>query len=100
MTPADQRFRADQPDIAEMNLRLVEQFELAALGGLRQLGLQREARLHFLANRILERDINAALDGLGAVERDVAVAEQFVRGAAAGGEYRGADRNLDPMRPR
>ena len=99
MTPADQRFGADQPDIAEMDLRLVEQLEFAALGGLRELGLQREARLHLLPDRILERHIAAALDRLGTVEGDVAVAEQFVRGAAAGGKHRSANGNLDAVRP-
>ncbi len=100
MTPADQRFGADQPAIAEMDLRLEEQLEFAALGGVREFGLQRQARLEFLPDRTFERDVAAALDGLGAIEGDVAVAEQFVRGAAAGRRDRGADGDLDAMRPR
>src|SRR4029453_5530896 len=48
MTPADQRLGADQPDVAKMDLRLEKQLELAALGGMRKLGLQREARFQLL----------------------------------------------------
>src|SRR5262245_41420363 len=98
MAPADQRLGANQLFVAEMDLRLEEQFELAALGGVHEFGLQREARFQLLPDRILERYIAAALDGLGAVEGDMAVAEQFVRGAAAGGMNRRADGNLDAMR--
>ena len=44
MTPADQRFGADQAAIRQMQLRLIEQFEFVALGGERQFGFQRQAR--------------------------------------------------------
>src|SRR5215510_6142017 len=83
-----------------MDLRLEKQLELAALGGMRKLGLQRKPRFQLLADRILERHIAAALDRLGAIEGDVAVAEQLVRGAATRGEYGRADRNLDAVRAR
>ena len=68
MAPADQRFRADQFAVPEMDLRLVEQLEFVPLDGERELGLQRQARLEFLADRTFEHDIAAALDGLGAVQ--------------------------------
>src|ERR1700752_1566428 len=83
-----------------MDLRLEKQLELAAIGGMRKLGLQREARFQLLADRVLERHIAAALDRLGAIEGDMAVAEQFVRGAATRGKYGRADRTLDAVRSR
>ena len=82
MAPADQRFGADQAAIRETDLRLIEQLEFVALGGEREFGLQRQARLEFLADRVFEQHVAAAPGGLGAVEGEVAVAQQFVRGAA------------------
>src|SRR5262245_26826801 len=99
MTPADQRLGANKLFVAKMDLRLEEQLEFAAVGGMHEFGLQRQAGFQLLPDRILERDIAAALDGLGAVEGDVSVAEQFVGCAAAGGVDRGTDGNLDAMRP-
>ena len=40
MTPADQRFGADQAAVGQMQLRLVEQFELAAFRSLRYATVQ------------------------------------------------------------
>ena len=79
MTPADQGFGADQAVIGQMQLRLIEQFEFVALGGQRQFGLQRQAGFELAPDRILEQHVTAALGRLGAAQRQMAVAQQFVR---------------------
>ena len=91
MTPADQRLGADQAVVGQMQLRLIEQLEFVALGSQRQFRFQRQARLELVPDRILEQHMAAAPGRLGAAQRQMAVAQQFVRGAAAAGKDRGAD---------
>ncbi len=66
MTPADQGLGADQAAVGQMKLWLVEQFELIAFCRQRQLRFQRQARLQFAADRILEQHVTAAVGCLGA----------------------------------
>ena len=66
MTPADQGFGAHQTAVGQMQLWLVEQFELVALRGQRQLCFQRQARFQFAADRVLEQHVTAAPGCLGA----------------------------------
>src|SRR5687768_12913102 len=96
MAPADQRFGADQLAVVESELRLVEQLELSALERQHQFVLEREPRLQLLAERRLEQH-EIVLAGLGAIEREVAVAEQVVRGAAVRRIGRRPDADLDAM---
>ena len=86
MTPADQGLGADQAAVGQMQLRLIEQFEFVALRGQRQFGFQRQAGFELAADRVLEQHMTAAPGRLGAAQRQMGVAQEFVRGAAVGGE--------------
>src|SRR5260370_35536497 len=97
MTPANEGFGADQAAVGQTDLRLIEQFEFIARDGKRQFGLQRQPCFQFLPDLFLEQDVIPASCRLGATEREMAVAQQFVGGAAAQwlGGY--SDTDLDPM---
>src|SRR5580700_4390779 len=82
MPPADERFRAQQPAIVETDLRLIEQLELAAFHGPRQLRLQRQPRLQLRPDPAIEKNMAAAAGGLGPIESEVGVAEQLLSGCA------------------
>ena len=97
MIPADQGLGADQAAIGQMHLRLVEQFEFISFCSQRQFGFQCQTRLELVSYRILEQNMAAAFGGLGAAQRQMAVAQEFVGGTAAGGEHRCADGNADAM---
>src|SRR5258708_34604560 len=83
MAPANQRFRTDQAAIRQTNLRLIEQFEFISVGRERQFSLQRQPRFEFRPDRVLEDHVTAAAGRLGAAEREMAVAQEFVSRAAA-----------------
>ena len=97
MTPADQRFGADQAAVGQMQLRLIEQFELAALRRQRQFGFQREAGFKLAADLVFEQHMTAAPGGFGAAQRHMGIAQEFVRATAAAGEDGGADADPDAM---
>src|SRR5579863_1713335 len=98
MAPSNQGFRADQIAAAEIDLWLIEQLELSALGGERKLGLERRPGFDLLPNPGFEQHAAAALAGLGTAKRKVSVGQQFIRMGAAGGEGRSTDRNPDAVR--
>src|SRR6266699_2770752 len=83
MAPANEGFRADQAAVRQTDLRLIEQFEFIALGGKPQFGLQRQSRFQFAPDCRLEQDVTVP-GRLGAAEREMAVAQQFVGGSASG----------------
>ncbi len=59
MAPADQRFGAHQPAIAELNLQLEEQLEFVPFGGVcRVRSPASKTRLELLADRTFKRDCN------------------------------------------
>src|SRR4051812_34710862 len=80
MVPANECFRTDQAAIREADLRLIEQLEFFSLGGADQFGLEVQSCLQFLSDAALEYHVTAALGGLGATKRQMAVAQQFVGG--------------------
>ena len=84
--------------IHETDLRLIEQLEFVSFDGKREFGLQRQALLELPPYRVFEHHEAAAPGCLGAIEGQMAVAQQFVRGPAVGREHRSADRDLEAMR--
>ena len=91
MAPADEGFRADQAAIRETDLRLVEQFEFIPLDGMRQFGLQRQARFKFLPDGAFEHHMPATPRRLGTAKCKMAVAQQFIGGTAIAGIDGSAD---------
>ncbi len=85
MVPSDQRLEADRLDLVQFDDRLVEQLECAVLDGLVEFG----ADLHPLEYRGVQgRLVTAPLAlaaALGDVEREIRLAEQFLRVAGLGG---------------
>src|SRR5262249_59120982 len=81
LAPADERLGAGEHPVLEIELRLEEQLELVALDRLPQLRLQQEARLELVADRTLEKHVVPAACRLGAVESEICIAEQLIRGA-------------------
>ena len=95
MPPADQRLRAGQPAVLEADLRLIEQLQFLTLGGQHELGFEQEPRLELVADAALEEHVAAAAGDLGAVKREVGVAEQLVRRLAIVRIDRDADADVD-----
>src|SRR5260370_538122 len=91
----DQRSSAEQLAGSEMDRGGVEQLEFVWPHRQREFGFQRQTRFDFLPDRAFEHDMTAATGRLGAGQREMAVAQQFVRGVAAGGIHRRADRDPD-----
>src|SRR4051812_10131297 len=90
MTPADQRLRTYQFVSAEVNLGLVEQFEFAALGRLRDLALECEAHLDCLPHALFEGCISSPVRSFSVRKRDMPVANQLIWRAPVRGKRRGA----------
>ena len=78
MTPADQRFRAAEAAVGEVNLRLVEQLEFTPLDSQRKFGFQRNPCFELLPHRIVEHHVAAAPRPLGAAEGQMAVAQKLL----------------------
>jgi hypothetical protein len=76
MVPAHERLRADDAPVLEIDLRLIEELELAFGHGPLELHLEQETRLKLVADRAIEHDVPAAADRLGAVQREIGIAEQ------------------------
>ena len=74
------------------------QLELAGLHGTAQVGLERAALLHLQVHAVLEEAEGAAAVGLGAIEREVGVAQELLGagavGRADGDAHAGADHDL------
>src|SRR5665213_4166442 len=83
MSPANQRLGTAQAAIDQMNLRLIEQLEFISLCGKRQFGLKRQPGFQLSPDRGFEQHIAAPPGRLGATERKMAVAQEFVRDSAA-----------------
>ncbi len=85
VTPAQQRLIAVHAVVLDVDDRLVEELELAALGdGAAQIGLEVEALDRGRVHRRLERLGLVAAGGLRLVERQVGVPQQLVTALAGG----------------
>ena len=91
MIPADQRLKAADLAALQIHHRLVIQLELACGQRLAQILLHDAAGLHLLVHRGLEEAERAAAVALGAVQREIGIAQQLVRGQAVTGTDRDAD---------
>ena len=78
VVPADQRLEADDLAAAQVDLRLVEEPELALLDGPLEVGLGARAGAHAAAHAVVEHLVGDAL-ALRAVHRLVGVADQLAR---------------------
>ena len=98
MAPADQRLEAADLVAREIDDRLVVQLELAGRQRLAQVVLHGAARLHLRVHLRLEEAEGAAPVALGAIERQIGVADQLVGaqpvGRADGDADAGADHHL------
>src|ERR1700751_1813223 len=97
MAPTDQRFRANQMPIRQVNLRLVEQLELTSFDCARKLHLERQLRLELLPDRALEHGMAAPSRGLGTRQRKMAVAEELITIVAVRRIDGAADADPDAM---
>ena len=97
MAPADQRFGAAQAAVGELDLRLVEQLELAALDGERELGSPASPALRApgASHSRTSRGRRAAVPWRG--RRQMAVAQQLIGVAAVFRIDRNAGDDLDAM---
>ena len=95
MIPAYQGFEAADFLAREVDDRLVVQLELAGRQRLAQVLLHDAAGLHLQVHRGLEEAERAAAVALGAVEREVGVAQQFVGARSVAGTDRNADADAD-----
>ena len=91
VAPAQQRFKAADPVGGEIDQRLVVHFEFAIGEGAAQIELHVAALLRLPVHLPFEEVMNAAAVGLGAVQRHVGVAHQFLAGVAVAGRERDAD---------
>jgi hypothetical protein len=98
--PADERFGAEEPPALEIDLRLIEQFELAGPRRAHELGLERKARRQPLAKFGLERHTPAAAARLRLVDREVALPSRSSSVLESCGSGRNADADLDANLPR
>ena len=78
MPPAQQRFGADHGLVGEPDLRLEVELELVLRERAPQLGIEAAPRLRLRAQDRQEEAVGAAAVGLGLVEREVGVGDQFV----------------------
>ena len=76
VVPADQRLERADAIVLEVEQRLVEQFELAALEREAEVGLELAALLRALVEAFLEEGVGAAPGFLGAIQREIGVAQQ------------------------
>ena len=93
------RLGAHQLAVLETDLRLIEQLQFFALRGSSQFGLERKPRFEFVADRALEKYVPPAAGGLGAIEREVGIAEEFVGGGAVVRINGDADADVDANMP-
>ena len=96
MVPADQRLERADAVVLEVEQRLVIELELAALDREAQVGFELAALPAPAVEALLEESVGAAPGFLGAVEREVGVAQQVVGVAAV----RGRDGDADAGRRR
>jgi hypothetical protein len=89
--PAQQRLHADHLAVRETDLRLVVQAELVFGDRAPQLGFELLAALDLALHRLDEEAVGVAAVRLGAIERDVGVAQQLVRIGVVVGKDRDAD---------
>ena len=101
VVPADERLEAHQLGRLGVVQRLVVKHELLALNGLAQLDLQGVGLLHLLVHRRLEGSADAAALRLRPIERQIGIADEFVRRPSVLGIHRhahaGADRHAMAM---
>ena len=95
MIPAYQGFEAADFLARQVDDRLVVQLELAGRQRLAQVLLHDAAGLHLQVHRGFEETERAAAVALGAVEREVGVAQQFVGVRSVAGTDRNADADAD-----
>src|SRR3982751_6792994 len=76
MTPAKQGFERADAVLLEMEQRLIEKLELAALQSEAKVGFDLAALLRALIQAFLEEGVSASSGLLRAVEREVGVAQQ------------------------
>ena len=74
--PPDQRLTADQSPAAQVELGLVDEFELSQGKRLAQVELKQPPRLHSNAHFWLEKPEHVASVELGAIEREIRVFQQ------------------------
>ena len=91
MVPPGEGLDGDDPLVREGHDRLVGERQVLVLDGLAQVGLELHSRGDLGLHRRLEQRIRAAAADLGAVHRDVGVAQQVVRRAVAAGGDDDAD---------
>ena len=92
--PAHERLEAADVRRGQLDDRLVDEREVVALDRLAQLGLERQALDRRGVHVRVEDLIAAAAGRLGAIHRDVGVAQQFVHG----GVWRAAEHDADTRR--
>ena len=95
MVPADQRLKAADLAALQVHHRLIVELELARGQRLAQVLLHDAAGLHLLVHVRLEEAERAAAVALGAVKREVRIAQQLVRGLAIARADRDADAGAD-----
>ena len=78
MAPAQQRLERADAVLLEVEQRLVEKFELAALDREAQVGFELAANLRALVEAFLEEGEGAASRLLGAVQSEVGIAQQHL----------------------
>ena len=95
MPPAQQRLEADDVSADEIDERLIVHFQL--LGGecRAQVDLELAARLRLGVHLRLEEAEGRFAVGLGAIERQVGVAQQTIGVVAVGGRDGDADAGAD-----
>ena len=80
MVPSQQRFDPDQGEVVDVVDRLVVQFELAALARVVQLRFDLQQLARGLMHLRTERLVAVGSVCLGAVEREIGIAEQLLVG--------------------
>ena len=94
--PADQRLDARGRHPLQVERRLVEQEELVALERAAQLHLQLHAALHAVVHARLEHHVAVLAVPLGAVHRDVGVAQEVIDARALAGGHADARGHRQP----
>ena len=97
--PAHQRLEADDPAGPEVDLRLIDQAQLALAAGAPQVGVEPDPGGRLDRQAMIEQLEAVAAARLGPVERGVGVAQQHVAFLPVGREHGDADARGDDTAP-